>query len=474
MKIASSDMTMSSVSRQELVDVAHTKTSRRRILTRKGTESPGRGTGSEQQAGAGPAVMIDRVTISSSGRQAFQSNFSSSTRARSTVIIKEGTRNVSHEQTSAVEKMVGGLIDQARILELEANGNSQVESTGEAADSESWQMEITKADIHYERQSMSYDAQGSVVTEDGRSIDFSLAVSLEQSTLRETYHTDSIHVKKEAVDLTDPLVISLSGKAPELTDMTFSFDLDNDGEADNISFLKSGSGFLALDRNQDGKINNGSELFGPDMGNGFDELKAYDGDGNDWIDENDAVFEQLSVWTRDKTGKDVLISLKDAGIGAIALQAGDTAFDLKSEADHLNGRLSRNGIFLFENGRVGGVQQIDLASRKSAEVRTPDLLQQPMGPLKESLEIRSQIQENNLNKVIQARQRVFDPPDAAAIPEAPENRFKDLMKRVEKLKEQFEKTLNIHRSTTQDTLGHGSGMLTSFHPELGREKYRHL
>ena len=61
----------------------------------------------------------------------------------------------------------------------------------------------------------------------------------------------------------------------------------SDGRKDNISFVQPGSGFLAVDKNNDGKINNGKELFGPNTGNGFDELAKYDSDGNQWIDESD-------------------------------------------------------------------------------------------------------------------------------------------------------------------------------------------
>ena len=49
----------------------------------------------------------------------------------------------------------------------------------------------------------------------------------------------------------------------------FAFDLNADGQAEQINFVAPGSGFLVFDRNQDGKVNNGSELFGPTTDNGF-------------------------------------------------------------------------------------------------------------------------------------------------------------------------------------------------------------
>ena len=65
---------------------------------------------------------------------------------------------------------------------------------------------------------------------------------------------------------------------PELSDQTFYFDLDADGKEEEISVL-NGSGYLALDKNGDGVINDGSELFGTKNGDGFADLARYDEDG---------------------------------------------------------------------------------------------------------------------------------------------------------------------------------------------------
>ena len=64
----------------------------------------------------------------------------------------------------------------------------------------------------------------------------------------------NLSISKQLVSfrLVDPLVITLSGELPSLEARTFSFDIDSDGELDQISRLKSGSGFLALDKNGNG------------------------------------------------------------------------------------------------------------------------------------------------------------------------------------------------------------------------------
>ncbi|MDD9303740.1 MAG: hypothetical protein HUK40_15925 [Desulfobacter sp.] len=217
---------------------------------------------------------------------------------------------------------------------------------------------------------MGFSSQGQVHTQDGRMIDFSLEMSMDRAYLSKTQEQTLIHTWQEEVSFVDPLVISLDGSLPSLTDERFEFDLDNDGDLESISFVAKGSGFLSFDRNHDGKINNGSELFGPGTGNGFNELAEFDQDKNGWIDENDSVFSQLSVWTRDKDGNDQLISLKDAGIGAVYLDNAQTEFSMTTMDNQVKGEVRRSGVFLFENGNVGGIQQIDLAVRASADTNT--------------------------------------------------------------------------------------------------------
>ena len=206
-----------------------------------------------------------------------------------------------------------------------------------------------------------FQTTGTVVMEDGREIDFH--VSLEMSRRFAEYY-EQTHTIQTAplMSLCDPLVINLDANVAEVSDQKFRFDLDADGKEDNISHLSSGSGFLALDRNEDGVINNGSELFGTKSGDGFADLAKYDADGNGWIDEADPVFQKLKIWVTDPDGTQKLYHLKDKGVGAICLANASTDFDLRSLADHsLNGRIRKTGVFLYENGAVGTVQHVDLA-----------------------------------------------------------------------------------------------------------------
>ena len=164
----------------------------------------------------------------------------------------------------------------------------------------------------------------------------------------------------QKLNLCDPLVINLNDNVAGLSDQTFFFDIDADGVKDEISELSKGSGYLALDKNGDGIINDGSELFGTKSGNGFKELSAYDDDGDGWIDEDDEVWSKLKIWTKDEAGKDILLTLKEAGVGAINLQSAKTNFSLNDDKNNTRGVIRNTGIFLYENGNVGTVQHLDV------------------------------------------------------------------------------------------------------------------
>jgi hypothetical protein len=210
---------------------------------------------------------------------------------------------------------------------------------------------------HYESEKLQFSASGSITTSDGQIIDFSLALSMS----REFYREQNISIRSGEA-LKDPLVINFSGTAAQLNRRDFHFDIDADGRTDQIAFVSPGSGFLALDRNGDGAINDGSELFGALSGDGFADLRHFDGDGNGWIDNNDQIYDSLRVWTRDEEGRTQLMSLGLAGVGALYLGAIETAFSIKDADNVLLGQLRRTGLAVLGSGQVTTMQQIDLVA----------------------------------------------------------------------------------------------------------------
>jgi len=218
--------------------------------------------------------------------------------------------------------------------------------------------EYNQSVTHYESESTSFQAQAMVKTADGREINVNLQLSLSREFM--SYSNLNIKAGNEPVQV-DPLVINFGAATTSLTQQKYAFDIDANGTLDQISFVGPGSGFLALDLNGDGKINDGSELFGPQSGNGFDDLAKYDSDGNNWIDENDPIYDKLQIWSKDSSGNDVLVALGQKGVGAIYLGNVSTSFALKGADNQTNGQLQNTGIYLNENGSAGTIQHIDLS-----------------------------------------------------------------------------------------------------------------
>lgn len=208
-----------------------------------------------------------------------------------------------------------------------------------------------------ETESADFSAVGTVKTTDGREINFNVNVGMSRE-FQEYYRED---MELASFTMCDPLVINLDTDAVQLQDQTFYFDIDADGELDEISRLGAGSGYLALDKNEDGIINDGSELFGTVSGNGFADLAKYDEDGNGWIDENDGVWDKLKIWAKDENGNDVLYRLTEKGVGAVCLQNVTTDFAQKGSGGQTLGAVRNTGVFLYENGNVGTVQHVDVA-----------------------------------------------------------------------------------------------------------------
>ena len=128
----------------------------------------------------------------------------------------------------------------------------------------------------------------------------------------------------------DPLAIDLNNDGIKDTNLDYkiNFDLDNNGFKEATSWISENDALIAIDRNNNGIIDNGSELFGnktksntariytnPNSKNGFESLKELDSNNDGIIDEKDKEFTNLLLW-QDKNSNgisetDELIKLSD-------------------------------------------------------------------------------------------------------------------------------------------------------------------
>lgn len=218
-------------------------------------------------------------------------------------------------------------------------------------------IEYERRVVHEEIEQTRFAAQGKINTADGRQISFTLDLSMARHFRAET----AVSLRAGAPRRQDPLVINFAGAAAQLSDQRFRFDLQGDGKTIDMPLLGSGSGYLALDLNHNGRIDSGHELFGPASGSGFADLARYDQDHNGWIDESDAVFNELRVWRPAADGSGgTLSSLQENRVGALYLGHARTDFALRNQGNQDLGVVRDSGIYLDESGQAGSLQDVDI------------------------------------------------------------------------------------------------------------------
>lgn len=133
-----------------------------------------------------------------------------------------------------------------------------------------------------------------------------------------------------------PLVLDLSASRdfqtirPQESGVTFDFNAD--GRKERGGWLYPTTGFLAIDLNGNGIIDDGRELFGDytmtprgKADNGFTALAQYDKTGKGYIDAGDEIFSKLFVWQDENIDgvceSSELFTMKDLGITRIEAKA---------------------------------------------------------------------------------------------------------------------------------------------------------
>ncbi|MBZ0093956.1 MAG: hypothetical protein K8H75_01060 [Sulfuricella sp.] len=164
----------------------------------------------------------------------------------------------------------------------------------------------------------------------------------------------------------DPLILDLNGNgietvAPNLANPIL-FDHDADGVKTATGWINPDDGFLVMDRNGDGSINDGTELFGDSTplyaggtaADGFAALAQEDTNGDGLVNAADANFAELRIW-RDlnqdgESQAGELQTLEEAGINALHVGKTENAQPLA------NGNLLADlGSYTRTDGTEGGL-----------------------------------------------------------------------------------------------------------------------
>ncbi|WP_166454817.1 SdrD B-like domain-containing protein [Duganella aquatilis] len=209
-------------------------------------------------------------------------------------------------------------------------------------------------------------------------------------SLVNTTKTDTITLTSGKNDMSwdasiTPIAIDLNGDGIHTISReanTGSFDLLGSGKAITTGWLSKDDGFLAIDKNGNGQIDDISELFGgASKGSGFAKLATYDSNGDGVVDAKDAQFSSLMIWqdanSNGKTDAGELITLAQAGV--VSLKVGYTELPFLDANNNLH--LERSSVTL-SNGKTADMTDVYFnvaaADAAAAGVKAPsiaDLLQ---------------------------------------------------------------------------------------------------
>ena len=170
-------------------------------------------------------------------------------------------------------------------------------------------------------------------------------------------YVNKIYDLKQAAERTiSPLVLDLDNDGIELYSLQNSqifFDLDADGLAEKTGWVKPDDGLLAIDRNNNGRIDDITELFGNATTDGFIILKQLDSNNDKVIDNRDAQFANLRIWKdQDSDGFTDLGELRTLAAWNIR------SIDLNYQATNL----------INEGNRVSSVSSYTLVNGKKQQI----------------------------------------------------------------------------------------------------------
>ncbi len=134
--------------------------------------------------------------------------------------------------------------------------------------------------------------------------------------------------------------------------------------------------FLVLDKNNNGNVDDVTELFGNDVRSGFEELRKYDSNADNIINSADSQFDLLKFWNDANADAKVdageMVSLTDSGVEEISLRA------INSNTSIAGNLIARTAEIKFTDGHVGVVNEVFFGLNNfNSSISNPD---EALGP----------------------------------------------------------------------------------------------
>ena len=168
--------------------------------------------------------------------------------------------------------------------------------------------------------------------------------------------------------ITSPIVINFDNGPYRLTgtESAVLFDITGSGSRIPISWTAAGTNqsFLWIDRNHDGAVTGGAELFGTATmlssgqraANGFEALRDFDANGDGVIDANDQVWHRLMLWT-DLNHNAISEPNEVTHVADSALRAISLKYHWTGKRDSHGNTFQYEGLISIANGGNGTRQQ---------------------------------------------------------------------------------------------------------------------
>lgn len=185
-----------------------------------------------------------------------------------------------------------------------------------------------------------------------------------------------------AQTLGSPIVLDLDGDGVETTSIEngVHFDHDGNGFAEQSGWAGADDGLLVWDRNGDGRITDGNELFGNQTrltdgtlaSNGFEALAALDENADGKIDSNDSVWQELQVW-QDTDADGISTSDELIGLDGLQITAINTGYSGSSLVDAEGNHHKQVGSFVRGDGTIGTATDVWFQTDRTFTVAAEEL-----------------------------------------------------------------------------------------------------